>query len=163
MTVYHKMLSLFYGALEPVENITIEQMRNRYRIKQSTAYKWRKWLEDNGHQLTWENLEKIDKREFNLSKNAGIIKVEPVTVEEIQPQVIPQNPGEILGMSRQRVEELNAEAELEVLVKDKLRELHEDKIRQSKAQALKSKAEEVKNMDLGKFSSLLSSVIGGAA
>ena len=51
------------------------------------------------------------------------------------------------GLSLGRLQELNSEAELEVLVRSKLREYHESQLQSRRSQELKSKITEVSNLD----------------
>ena len=49
------------------EEISINSLRQRYGIKQAAAYKWRSALRNLGMEESWENYDRINNREINLS------------------------------------------------------------------------------------------------
>ncbi|MCD8489495.1 MAG: hypothetical protein LRZ84_22845 [Desertifilum sp.] len=144
--------------------MNVREIQEKFSIKQSTAYKWRKWLVENALEVNAENLEKIHNRTYNLSGEAtAIAVVEQPQIIETSPVVQPRQPqGEVFGMSLERVRELNEEVALETEIKDKLREYHDKKKREEKAQKLKARVAEVEAMDLGEFAQKLGEIIGAA-
>ncbi len=154
--------------------MNISEIMDLYGIKQAAAYKWKKALSNLGLEITRENLDKIKSQEINLT-HALSGSVEN-TVETIENSIVPiENTVEItvennvetssvpaansgFGLSIGRLQELNSEAELEVLVKSKLKEFHESKLQSQRSQELKSKISEVQKVDpkeLGKMLDLL--------
>lgn len=158
--------------------MNISEIMDLYGIKQAAAYKWKKALSNLGLEITRENLDKIKSQEINLTHALSGSTVETVenTVETIENSIVPiENTVEItvennvetssvpaansgFGLSIGRLQELNSEAELEVLVKSKLKEFHESKLQSQRSQELKSKISEVQKVDpkeLGKMLDLL--------
>lgn len=144
--------------------MSILEIMNLYDIKQPTAYKWKKALSNLGLDYTEENFNKIRDGEIILSQalsQAAIVTVEntveePIEIAETSTMSPAIDSG--FGLSIGRLQELNSEAELEVLVKSKLKDYHESQLQSRRSQELKSKISEVKNVDpkeLGKMLSLL--------
>jgi hypothetical protein len=133
--------------IQPVE-LSIPEIESLYGIKTSTAYKWRKFLRDNDLAVTQENCDRINNRELNMTESAI------VTVEE-QPQIQHQpkptvNHAETInpfGLTVGRFQELNSEAELEVMVKSRLKEYHESKLQSQRSQELSQRSQEVATLD----------------
>jgi hypothetical protein len=64
--------------------ISIAEIQSKYGIKQSAAYKWRTALKKLQLEESWENYDRINNREINLSgavKGSSIAIAEPATVE----------------------------------------------------------------------------------
>lgn len=108
-----------------------------------------------GQEISWENLDKIQSREINLSKpeesalvvsnQQAITANEPAAIAvEIEDEEAPQ---EVWGISRERFEAINATVQLEVHVEELLRDHHRGQIQQQKSQNATQKFEEVKNLD----------------
>lgn len=144
--------------------MSILEIMNLYDIKQPTAYKWKKALTNLGLDYTEENFNKIRDGEIILSQalsQTSIVTVEssveePIEIAETSTMSPAVDSG--FGLSIGRLQELNSEAELEVLVKSKLKDYHESQLQSRRSQELKSKISEVKNVDpkeLGKMLSLL--------
>lgn len=126
--------------------ISIKEICEHYTIKQSTAYKWKKVLEDLGLEIDWQNLDKIQNREINLSnpeESALVVSEATVEIAEIEEEA----PQEIWGISRERLEEINAVVQLEVHVEETLRNHHRAQIQQQRKDSVNQKFEEVKNLD----------------
>lgn len=152
------------------EEISINSLRQRYGIKQAAAYKWRSALRNLGMEESWENYDRINNREINLSgavkgsAGSAIAVVETATVQaraQEQPTVTgAPSPAPMMdsgfGLSIGRLQELNSEAELEVLVKSKLKDFHESKLQSQRSQELKSRIEEVKILDPKNLGEMLS-------
>jgi hypothetical protein len=142
--------------------ISIAEIQSHYKIKQSAAYKWRTALKKLQLEESWENYDRINNREINLSgavKGSSIAVVETAKIQahnhaQEQPTVTAApapTPAPMMdsgfGLSIGRLQELNSEAELEVLVKSKLKDFHESKLQSQRSQELKSRIEEVKIFD----------------
>jgi hypothetical protein len=147
--------------------ISIAEIQSKYGIKQSAAYKWRTALRNLKLIESWENYDRINNREINLSgavKNSSIAVVETAKIQahnhaQEQPTVTAA-PAPMMdsgfGLSIGRLQELNSEAELEVLVKSKLKDFHESKLQSERSQELKSRIEEVKILDPKNLGEMLS-------
>jgi hypothetical protein len=107
--------------------ISIAEIQSHYKIKQSAAYKWRTALKKLKLEESWENYDRINNREINLSgavKGSSIAVVEPSKIQahnhaQEQPTVTAAPaPAAMMdsgfGLSIGRLQELNSEAELEV-------------------------------------------------
>jgi hypothetical protein len=148
--------------------ISIAEIQSRYGIKQSAAYKWRTALRNLHLEESWENYERISNREINLSaalKGSLIAVVETAKIQAHNAQEQPTvtaapAPAAMMdsgfGLSIGRLQELNSEAELEVLVKSKLKDFHESKLQSQRSQELKSRIEEVKIFDPKNLGEMLS-------
>jgi hypothetical protein len=155
--------------------ISIAEIQSRYKIKQATAYKWRTALRNLGIEESWESYDRIKNREINLSEalkdstnSSAIAVVESAKVQAQfqQPPVVAPTPAAPVapaammdsgfGLSIGRLQELNSEAELEVLVKSKLKDFHESKLQSQRSQELKSRIEEVKTFDPKNLGEMLS-------
>jgi hypothetical protein len=149
--------------------ISLAEIQSHYKIKQSAAYKWRTALKKLQLEQSWENYDRINSREINLSgamKGSSIAVVEPSNIQahnhaQEQPTVTAAPaPAAMMdsgfGLSIGRLQELNSEAELEVLVKSKLKDFHESKLQSQRSQELKSRIEEVKIFDPKKLGEMLS-------
>jgi hypothetical protein len=155
--------------MENGATISIAEIKSHYKIKQSAAYKWRTALKKLQLEESWENYDRINNREINLS---GAVKGSSIAVVEIakiqahnhaqeQPTVTAAPaPASMMdsgfGLSIGRLQELNSEAELEVLVKSKLKDFHESKLQSQRSQELKSRIEEVKIFDPKNLGEMLS-------
>ena len=132
-------------AISSIE-LSIAEIQELYGIKTSTAYKWRKFLRENDLAVSQENCDRINNRELNMAESVSI-----VTVEEQLPQHQPAvNHAETLnpfGLTVGRFQELNSEAELEVMVKSRLKEYHESKLQSQRSQELSQRSQEVSNLD----------------
>jgi len=161
-----------------------KEIEEIYGIKQATAYKWRNALTNLGMEITQENLDKIKNGEINLSQalkgTALVSTVKPSdqelpdenlstvsTVEVIETTVetntvevnkLVENP-QLFGMSSQRLVEINATVELEVMVEDALYEHHRQKRRAERAQRAAQTAKEVAALDPKKIVELAMSQI----
>ena len=147
--------------------ISLAEVQLHYKIKQSAAYKWRTALRKLQLEESWENYDRIKNRKINLSevlKGSSITVVETAAVQahnhvQEQPTVtaapVPMMDSSF-GLSIGRLQELNSEAELEVLVKSKLKDFHESKLQSQRSQELKSKIEEVKTFDPKNLGEMLS-------
>jgi hypothetical protein len=151
--------------------ISIAEIQSKYGIKQSAAYKWRTALRNLKLIESWENYDRINNREINLSgavKGSLIAVVETAKIQahnhaQEQPTVTAASapaPAPMMdsgfGLSIGRLQELNSEAELEVLVKSKLKDFHESKLQSQRSQELKSRIEEVKIFDPKNLGEMLS-------
>jgi transposase-like protein len=151
--------------------ISIAEIKSKYGIKQSAAYKWRTALRNLKLDESWENYDRINNREINLSgavKGSSIAVVETAKIQahnhaQEQPTVTAASaaaPAPMMdsgfGLSIGRLQELNSEAELEVLVKSKLKDFHESKLQSQRSQELKSRIEEVKIFDPKNLGEMLS-------
>lgn len=137
--------------METKAEISIKEIQEKYGIKPATAYKWRSALRNLNIEETWENYNRINNREINLSE---AVKESAIAVVENSPSIsMMQEPEPIpmtdsgFGLSLGRLQELNSEAELEVLVKSKLRDYHESQLQSQRSQELKSKIAEVSKLD----------------
>lgn len=157
--------------MESRAEISINAIKSKYGIKQSAAYKWRTALRNLGVEESWANYDRINNREINLSgavkgsRNSAIAVVETATIQagaQEQPiaSAAPAAPVPVMdsgfGLSIGRLQELNSEAELEVLVKSKLKDFHESKLQSQRSQELKSRIEEVKIFDPKNLGEMLS-------
>jgi hypothetical protein len=130
--------------------ISIAEIQSKYGIKQSAAYKWRTALRNLKLIESWENYDRINKREINLSgavKGSSIAVAEPATVE---PKIIETHYEEtapLIGISPQRLAEINATVELEVMVEDALYEHHRQKRRGERAAKAAQTVKEVQALD----------------
>jgi len=151
------------------EEISINALRQRYGIKQATAYKWRSALRNLGVEESWENYDKVNSREINLSEatkgeSAAIAVATPAKVRQSKPAAVAVSaPVEIevdgaFGLSPGRVRELYSEAKLEVLVKSKFKDYHESQLQSERSEELSSKIEEVQKLDPKKLGSMLSAL-----
>lgn len=163
--------------MESRAEISISAIKSKYGIKQSAAYKWRTALRNLGVEESWANYDRINNREINLSgavkgsRDSAIAVVETATIQaraQEQPIVnaAPAVPAAMMdsgfGLSIGRLQELNSEAELEVLVKSKLKDFHESKLQSQRSQELKSRIEEVKIFDPKNLGEMLSGLgVGG--
>jgi hypothetical protein len=151
--------------------ISIAEIQSRYKIKQSAAYKWRTALRNLHLEESWENYDRISNREINLSaalKGSSIAVVETAKIQAHnhaqEPPTVTAAPAPApasmmdsgFGLSIGRLQELNSEAELEVLVKSKLKDFHESKLQSQRSQELKSRIEEVKIFDPKNLGEMLS-------
>lgn len=151
------------------EEISINALQQRYGIKQAAAYKWRKALESSGLEKSWENYDRINNREINLSeaaKGSAIAVAAPSKVRQSKPAAVavsePIAAAPMMdsgfGLSIGRLRELNSEAELEVLVKSKLKDYHESNLQSQRSQELKNRIEEVKGIDPKNLGAMLLSL-----
>jgi hypothetical protein len=160
--------------MESRAEISIAALQSKYGIKQSAAYKWRTALRNLKLIESWENYDRINNREINLSEavksSAGsvitVVETAKVQAQVQQPPVVaptpaaPAAPAAMMdsgfGLSIGRLQELNSEAELEVLVKSKLKDFHESKLQSQRSQELRSRIEEVKIVDPKNLGEMLS-------
>ena len=157
--------------MESRAEISIAALQSKYGIKQSAAYKWRTALRNLKLIESWENYDLINNREINLSEavksSAGsaiaVVETAKVQAQVQQPPVVaptPAAPAAMMdsgfGLSIGRLQELNSEAELEVLVKSKLKDFHESKLQSERSQELRSRIEEVKIVDPKNLGEMLS-------
>ena len=143
--------------MEPRAAISIAEIKSRYKIKQSAAYKWRTALKKLQLEESWENYDRINNREINLSgavkgsaASAAIAVVENPKVENTEPKVIETHYEEnapLIGISPQRLAEINATVELEVMVEDALYEHHRQKRRGERAAKATQRVQEVQALD----------------
>lgn len=130
-------------AIKSIE-MTIDEIQEVYGIKTSTAYKWRKWLRDNGLEVSRENCDRINSREI-VMESVSIVPAEP------EPQYQPDsyNPNQLtpLGITVGRLQEINSQVELEVEVTERLRELHQSNRQSKKSQELQQRIQEVQSID----------------
>ncbi|WP_445248692.1 hypothetical protein [Microcoleus sp. OTE_8_concoct_300] len=149
--------------------ISIAEIKSKYGIKQSAAYKWRTALRNLGVEESWANYDRIKSRELNLSEAlkistqaervkpakpagkpiAAIAIMEP-HVEINQINQIDQHEKAappIFGISPQRLAEINATVELEVMVEDALYEHHRQKRRGERAAKAAQTVKEVQALD----------------
>lgn len=152
--------------MESRAEISISAIQSKYGIKQSAAYKWRTALRNLGLEESWANYDRINSREINLSealKNstqtervksakpvekpiAAIAIVEPqVEIDQIEQHKEAAPP--IFGISPQRLAEINATVELEVMVEDALYEHHRQKRRGERAAQAAATVKEVQALD----------------
>ncbi len=149
--------------MEVRAEISIKEIQEKYGIKPATAYKWRNALRSMSIEESWQNYDRINNREINLSeatKESAIAVVENSpsisTVQELEPVEPTMDSG--FGLSLGRLQELNSEAELEVLVKSKLRDYHESQLQSRRSVELKSKITEVSNLDPKNLGAMLKSL-----
>lgn len=128
--------------------ITVKDLMDRYGIKQSTAYKWRTFLRENHLDEVYESYDKINSREYNLS-SALVLADENIPVSQ-EPEPVVQaslNPNQMIGgLSVGRLQELNAQVELEVEFEEKLRDFHRSQRQSKRATELHNSRASVANM-----------------
>ena len=134
--------------------ISIKEICDHYTIQQSTAYKWRSTLEKRGLEVSWENLDKIQSREINLSKpeESALVISEQSAIASSEPTAISveieeEAPAEIWGISAERFEEINETVKLEVHVEDILSRHYRGELQKKRKAEVSQKYEEVKNLD----------------
>ena len=133
--------------------ISINDIRERYGIKQSAAYKWRTALRNLGMEESWESYDRIKSREINLSEaakgSAIAVQEKAVTTTTAKPKIEAcyEETAPIFGISPERLAEINATVELEVMVEDVLYEHHRQKKRAERAQKIAATAKEVSELD----------------
>lgn len=132
-------------AIQPVE-LSIAEIQDLYRIKTSTAYKWRKFLRENDLAVDQTNCDRINNRELIMSESA-IVTVEEEPQLQHQPTVNHAETINPFGLTVGRFQELNSEAELEVMVKSRLKEYHESKLQSQRSQELSQRSQEVATLD----------------
>jgi len=138
------------------EEISINSLRQRYGIKQAAAYKWRSALRNLGMEESWKNYDRINNREINLSEavkgsaGSAIAVVETAKPQKTEPKIIESHYEEsppLIGISPQRLAEINATVELEVMVEDALYEHHRQKRRGERAAKAAQTVKEVQALD----------------
>ena len=137
--------------------ITVKDLMDRYGIKQSTAYKWRTFLRENNLPETYESYDKIHTREYNLS-SALVLTDETMGVTQTNDEVsqTPLNHSQMIGgLSVGRLQELNAQVELEVAVEEKLRDYHRSQRQSKRASELHNSLASVSNMSPDNLGELL--------
>jgi len=132
--------------------ISIAEIQSKYGIKQSAAYKWRTALRNLDLEESWENYDRINSREINLSgamKASAITLTTPSTVQTkaVETQTHYEEAAPIFGISPQRLAEINAVVEVEVAVEDALYEHHRQKRRGERAAKAAETAKEVSALD----------------
>ena len=137
--------------------ISINDIRERYGIGQAAAYKWRSALRNLHIEQSWENYDRIQSREINLSEalkgavdsteDSAIAVVETSTFEVADNNQYQNAAAPIFGISPGRLAEINATVELEVMVEDALYEHHRQKKRAERAQKAAATAQEVAQLD----------------
>jgi hypothetical protein len=130
--------------------ISIAEIKSKYGIKQSAAYKWRTALRNLKLIESWENYDQINNREINLSgavKGSSIAIAEPATVEPKTIETHYEETAPLIGISPQRLAEINATVELEVMVEDALYEHHRQKRRGERAAKAAQTVKEVQALD----------------
>jgi len=133
-------------AIQSIE-MTIDEIQEVYGIKTSTAYKWRKWLRDNGLEVSRENCDRINSREI-VMESVSIVQSEPEPVPvPYQPDGYDPNQLTPLGITVGRLQEINSQVELEVEVTERLRELHQSNRQSKKSQELQQRIQEVQSID----------------
>lgn len=141
--------------------LSVSDIQEIYGIKPSTAYKWKKFLQNNSMEISQENCDRIHSRELNLSSETVAIEVvkesKPVQIEEPQPSY---NANQLtpLGVTVGRLEELNRQVELEVNITEKLRELHQSRLQSEHSKELQQKIQEVNSLDPKNLESMLNSL-----
>jgi len=136
--------------------MNIEEIQNLYGIKTSTAYKWRKFLRDNDLAVNQENCDRIHSRELIMTESA-IVQVEEPQIQH-QPTVNHAETINPFGLTVGRFQELNSEAELEVMVKSRLKEYHESKLQSQRSQELSQRSQEVATLDPKDMGEILKSL-----
>jgi hypothetical protein len=157
--------------METRAEISIKEIQQRYGIKSATAYKWRSALRNLSIEESWKNYDRINSREINLSEAAketattSSSSTAIAVVVEVSPPISIQEPTTTepmmdsgFGLTLGRLQELNSEAELEVLVRSKLRGYHESQLQSQRSQELKSKIAEVSNLDPKNLGAMLNSL-----
>jgi transposase-like protein len=134
--------------------ISIAEIQSKYGIKQSAAYKWRTALRNLKLDESWENYDRINNREINLSgavKGSAIVVKNSSAVQSKTVETHVENHYEeatpIFGISPQRLAEINAVVEVEVAVEDALFEHHRQKRRGERAAKAAETAKEVSALD----------------
>jgi hypothetical protein len=134
--------------------ISIAEIKSRYGIKQSAAYKWRTALRNLKLIESWENYDQINNRKINLSgavKGSSIAVTNSSAVQSKAVETHVENHYEeaapIFGISPQRLAEINAVVEVEVAVEDALYEHHRQKRRGERAAKAAETAKEVSALD----------------
>jgi hypothetical protein len=134
--------------------ISIAEIQSKYGIKQSAAYKWRTALRNLKLIESWENYDRINNREINLSgavKGSSIAVTNSSAVQSKAVETHVENHYEeaapIFGISPQRLAEINAVVEVEVAVEDALYEHHRQKRRGERAAKAAETAKEVSALD----------------
>jgi hypothetical protein len=136
--------------------ISIAEIKSKYGIKQSAAYKWRTALRNLKLDELWENYDRINNREINLSgavkgsAGSAIAVVETPKPQKTEPKIIESHYEEsapLIGISPQRLAEINATVELEVMVEDALYEHHRQKRRGERAAKAAQTVKEVQALD----------------
>jgi len=143
--------------MESRAEISIAALQSKYGIKQAAAYKWRTALRKLGIEESWENYDRIKNREINLSEtlkgstNSSVIAVvETAKPQKTEPKIIESHYEEsapLIGISPQRLAEINATVELEVMVEDALYEHHRQKRRGERAAKAAQRVQEVQALD----------------
>jgi membrane peptidoglycan carboxypeptidase len=143
--------------MEPRTDISIAALQSKYGIKQAAAYKWRTALRNLGIEESWENYDRIKDREINLSEalknstnSSAIAVVETAQPEKTEPKIIEtqyEQNAPLIGISPQRLAEINATVELEVMVEDALYEHHRQLRRGERAAKAAQKVQEVQKLD----------------
>jgi hypothetical protein len=143
--------------MENGATISIAEIQSKYGIKQSAAYKWRTTLRNLHLEESWENYNRINSRQINLSKavkgsinSSAIAVVKTAQPEKTEPKVIETNyeqSAPLIGISPQRLAEINATVELEVMVEDALYEHHRQKRRGERAAKAAQRVQEVQALD----------------
>jgi transposase len=140
-------------ALQSIE-LSVQEIQDIYGIKQSTAYKWKKFLRDNDLEINKENCDRINSRELIMTESVSIVQSEP------EPQYQPDgyNPNQLtpLGITVGRLQEINSQVELEVEVTERLRELHQSSRQSKKSQELQQRIQEVQHLDPKNLGTMLS-------
>ena len=130
-------------AIQSIE-LSISEIKALYGIKESTAYKWRKWLRDNDYEVNRENCDRINSRELVMTESVAIVQSEP---EPQYPDSYNSNQLTPLGITVGRLQEINSQVELEVEVTERLRELHQSSRQSKKSQELQQRIQEVQSID----------------
>lgn len=143
--------------MENGATISIAEIQSHYKIKQSAAYKWRTALRNLHLEESWKNYDRINSREINLSEamkvaaNSSVIAVvKAAKPEKVEPKVIEthyEETASLIGISPQRLAEINATVELEVMVEDALYEHHRQLRRGERAAKAAQKVQEVQALD----------------
>ncbi|WP_027250434.1 hypothetical protein [Planktothrix agardhii] len=132
-------------AIQSIE-FSVQEIQDIYGIKQSTAYKWKKFLRDNDLEINKENCDRINSREI-VMESVAIVQSEPEPLQQHQPTVNHNETVNPFGLTVGRFQELNSEAELEVMVKSRLKEYHESKLQSQRSQELSQRSQEVATLD----------------
>lgn len=142
--------------MESRAEISIAALQSKYGIKQSAAYKWRTALRNLKLIESWENYDRINSRKINLSEavkssaGSAIAVVKDAKPKKVEPKLVethyePSAP--LIGISPQRLAEINATVELEVMVEDALYEHHRQLRRGERAAKAAQKVQEVQALD----------------
>ena len=141
-------------ALQSIE-LSVQEIQDIYGIKQSTAYKWKKFLRDNDLEINKENCDRINSRELIMTESVSIVQSEPEPVP-YQPDGYDPNQLTPLGITVGRLQEINSQVELEVEVTERLRELHQSNRQSKKSQELQQRIQEVQHLDPKNLGTMLS-------